>query len=90
MLGKKPNTIFTYQDPTMAKAISLVMPNTYHRLSTWHLIQNALIHIGHLFKAENGFRMISMHVLKFGKMKRSCSLLNWDAILHKYNVRENF
>jgi zinc finger SWIM domain-containing protein 3 len=30
MSGKKPNTIFTDQDPAMAKAISLVMPNTYH------------------------------------------------------------
>ncbi|KAK4608137.1 hypothetical protein RGQ29_001804 [Quercus rubra] len=32
MSGKKPNTIFTDQDPAMAKAIALVMPNTYHRL----------------------------------------------------------
>ncbi|XP_062158622.1 protein FAR1-RELATED SEQUENCE 5-like [Alnus glutinosa] len=31
---KKPNTIFTDQDLAMAKAISLVMPNTYHRLCT--------------------------------------------------------
>jgi len=34
MSGKKPNTIFTDQDPAMEKVISLVMPNTYHRLCT--------------------------------------------------------
>jgi len=34
MSGKKPNTIFTDQDPAMEKAILLVMPNTYHRLCT--------------------------------------------------------
>jgi hypothetical protein len=33
----------------------LVMPNTYHRLCTWHLMQkNALKHIGHLLRSDNG------------------------------------
>ena len=48
MSGKKPNTIFTEQDPATAKAISLVMPNTYHRLCKWHLMQNALKRVNHL------------------------------------------
>jgi zinc finger SWIM domain-containing protein 3 len=54
--GKKPTTIFIDQDPAMTKAISLVMPNTYHRLCTWHLMQNGLKHVGHLLRGENGFR----------------------------------
>lgn len=32
MFGKSPKTIFTDQDAAMAKAISVVMPDTYHRL----------------------------------------------------------
>ena len=48
MSGKKPNRIFTDQDPAMAKAFSLVMPNTYHRLCKWHLMQNALKRVNHL------------------------------------------
>jgi zinc finger SWIM domain-containing protein 3 len=88
MSGKKPNTIFTNQDPAMANAISLVMPNTYHRLCTWHLIQNALKHIGHLFRAENGFRSDLHACFKVWEDEEEL-LIAWDAILHKYNVREN-
>lgn len=35
--GKKPMTILTDQDPAMAKAISEVFPESYHRLCLWHL-----------------------------------------------------
>ncbi|KAF1872286.1 hypothetical protein Lal_00028194 [Lupinus albus] len=42
MSGKKPQTILTYQDAAMAKALSLKWPQTSHRLCIWHLYQNAL------------------------------------------------
>jgi len=48
-------TIFTYQDSAMAKAMSLVMPTTYHCLCFWHIMQNAMRHIGHLFKEGSKF-----------------------------------
>ncbi|KAL7263809.1 hypothetical protein ACSBR1_001879 [Camellia fascicularis] len=35
MSGKKPKT--TFQDPAIAKAIPLVMPETYHRICTWQM-----------------------------------------------------
>jgi hypothetical protein len=35
MGGEKPKTILTDQDAAMAKAISLVMPETFHGLCTW-------------------------------------------------------
>ncbi|KAL0011331.1 hypothetical protein SO802_006439 [Lithocarpus litseifolius] len=37
--SKRPKTIFTDQEPAMAKALSEVMPNTYHGLCTWHIMQ---------------------------------------------------
>ncbi|XP_042941212.1 protein FAR1-RELATED SEQUENCE 5-like [Carya illinoinensis] len=52
MSSKKPKTIFTDQDPAMAKAISMVMPSTYHRLCKWHLMQNAMKHVGHLLREK--------------------------------------
>jgi zinc finger SWIM domain-containing protein 3 len=88
MSGKKPNTIFTDQDPAMAKAISVVMPNTYHRLCTWHLMQNALKHIGHLLRGENGFRSELNACFKVWEEEDEF-LSAWDAILHKYNVCDN-
>jgi len=88
MSGKKPNTIFTNQDPAMAKAISLVMPDTYHRLCTWHLMQNALKHVGHLLRGENGFRSDLNACFKFWEEEEEF-LSAWNDILHKHNVYDN-
>jgi zinc finger SWIM domain-containing protein 3 len=88
MLGKKPNTIFTDQDLAMAKAISLVMPNTYHRLCKWHLMKNVLKNIGHLLRDENGFRSDFNACFKVWEEEEEL-LTAWDAILHKYNVHDN-
>ena len=48
--GKIPKTTFTNQDPTMAKAVNEVMPNTYHILCIWHIMQNGIKHLGNLMK----------------------------------------
>lgn len=34
----------------MAKDISLVMSKTFHGLCTWHIRQNALKHVNHLYQ----------------------------------------
>jgi len=52
MCGKKPKTIFTYQDAAMAKAISEIFPETYHRLCLWHLFQNALKNLNHALRDQ--------------------------------------
>ncbi|XP_028060627.1 protein FAR1-RELATED SEQUENCE 5-like [Camellia sinensis] len=48
MSKKAPKTLFTDEDAAMAKAIPIVMPDTSHRLCTWHLMQNALRHVGEM------------------------------------------
>ncbi|XP_050241042.1 protein FAR1-RELATED SEQUENCE 5-like [Quercus robur] len=88
MSGKKPNTIFINQDPTMAKAISLVMPNTYHRLCKWHLMQNALKGVNHLLRGEDEFRSDLDACFKIWEEEEEF-LSAWDAILHKYNAFDN-
>ncbi|KAK9185556.1 hypothetical protein WN943_025912 [Citrus x changshan-huyou] len=50
MSGKAPKTITIDQDATMAKAISQLMPNTYHKLCIWHMMQNVLKHSQWWFK----------------------------------------
>ena len=88
MSGKKPNTIFTDQDPAMAKAISLVMPNTYHRLCKWHLMQNALKGVNHLLRGEDEFRSDLDACFKIWEEEEEFPSA-WDAILHKYNAFDN-
>ncbi|XP_055960382.1 protein FAR1-RELATED SEQUENCE 5-like [Mercurialis annua] len=47
---KKPKTIFTDQDLAMASALTEIMPETYHGLCTWHIMQNAVKNLGNLLK----------------------------------------
>ncbi|PNX56347.1 protein FAR1-related sequence 5-like, partial [Trifolium pratense] len=55
MGGAKPKTILTDQDAAMAKAVSLVMPETFHGLCTWHIRQNAIRHVNHLYQKSSQF-----------------------------------
>ncbi|KAK2428515.1 hypothetical protein QL285_027031 [Trifolium repens] len=57
MGGVKPKTILTDQDAAMAKAFSLVMPETFHGLCTWHIRQNALRHVNHLYQRSSQFNL---------------------------------
>ncbi|XP_058760096.1 protein FAR1-RELATED SEQUENCE 5-like [Vicia villosa] len=52
---KKPQTVFTDQDHAMAKALVEVIPETYHGLCTWHLMQNGIKHLGNLMKGGSHF-----------------------------------
>ena len=72
--SKKPKTIFTDQDPAMAKAISLVMLENYHRLCLWHIYQNALKNIRScIYDGEYEEEFISA----------------WENMLEKYDLQEN-
>jgi len=53
--NKKPRTLFTDQDQSMAKALAEVMPDTRHGSCTWHLMQNGIKHLGYLIKKEHHF-----------------------------------
>ncbi|XP_042486538.1 protein FAR1-RELATED SEQUENCE 5-like [Macadamia integrifolia] len=53
--GKKPITIFTDQDKAMARALKKMWPQTWHRLCTWHLMQNGITHLGHMMKDGSHF-----------------------------------
>ena len=53
--NKRPLTVFTDQDRAMAKALHEVMPDTFHGLCTWHLMQNGIKHLGNLMKEGSCF-----------------------------------
>ncbi|XP_061344513.1 protein FAR1-RELATED SEQUENCE 5-like [Gastrolobium bilobum] len=86
--NKKPQTLFTDQDHAMAKALPRVMPETYHGLCSWHLMQNGIKHLGNLMK--NG-----SHFLKdFSFCMYKCSeeadfQIAWDKLLDEYNLHDN-
>jgi zinc finger SWIM domain-containing protein 3 len=85
--GEKPKTILTDQDAAMAKAISLVMPETFHGLCTWHIRQNAIRHVNHLYQKNSQFNSdfeacIDLHEEEGEFLKA------WDSLLVEHNVLE--
>jgi zinc finger SWIM domain-containing protein 3 len=56
MGGAKRKTILTDQDVAMARAISVVMPETFNGLCTWHIRQNTMRHVNHLYQKSSRFR----------------------------------
>lgn len=54
--NKKSQTLFTDQDPAMAKALHEVVPETYHGLCSWHLMQNGIKHLG--ARMNNGSNLL--------------------------------
>ena len=87
MGGKKPKTILTDQDAAMANAISVVMPETFHGLCTWHIRQNALRHVNHLYQKSSQFCLdfeacIDLH-------EDEGEFLNaWNSLLVEHNILE--
>ncbi|XP_045810796.1 protein FAR1-RELATED SEQUENCE 5-like [Trifolium pratense] len=55
MGGAKPKTMLTDQDPAMARALSIVMPETFNGLCTWHIRHNSLRHVNHLYQQSSRF-----------------------------------
>ncbi|XP_028083297.1 protein FAR1-RELATED SEQUENCE 5-like [Camellia sinensis] len=92
MSSKAPKTIFTDQDAAMAKAIPIVMPNTTHRLCTWHLMQNALRHANSIFKdkamKDKGMKSV-LYTFMYDIEDEEEFMLKWEEMLDKYEVTDN-
>ncbi|KAF7826726.1 protein FAR1-RELATED SEQUENCE 5-like [Senna tora] len=87
-LQKKPKTIFTNQDQAMAKALREVMPEVYHGLCTWHLMQNDIKHLGNLMKAESHFLQdFKSCMYQYEEVTHFEEA--WSKLLSHYNVQEN-
>ena len=69
----------------MAKAISLVMPKTFHGLCTWHIRQNALRHVNHLYQKSSQFRLDFEACIDLQE-EESEFLNEWNSLLVDHNV----
>lgn len=85
MSGKKPTTI---QDAAMAKAISIVMPDVFHGLCTFHLNQNALKHLGHLYHSGSKFPE-ELNTCIYGYEDEDELYKAWDTLIKTYNLQDN-
>ncbi|XP_028112052.1 protein FAR1-RELATED SEQUENCE 5-like [Camellia sinensis] len=92
MSSKASKKFFTDQDAAMAKAIPIVMPNTKHRVCTWHLMQNALRHANSIFKdkkvKDKGMKSV-LSKFMYDIENEDDFTLKMEEILDKYEVRDN-
>ncbi|KAL4633618.1 hypothetical protein ACB092_04G135300 [Castanea dentata] len=75
-------------DLAMAKAISLVMLETYHRLCLWYIYQNALKNLNHLFKSQKTFNADFRSCIYDGEYEEEF-ISAWENMLEKYDLQEN-
>ncbi|XP_028121982.1 protein FAR1-RELATED SEQUENCE 5-like [Camellia sinensis] len=87
MSKKAPKTLFTDQDAAMAKAIPIVMPDTSHRLCTWHLMQNALRHGNYLFQ-DKGVKGV-LNRFMFDIEDENEWEMKWGEMLDTYDAHDN-
>ncbi|XP_024178529.1 protein FAR1-RELATED SEQUENCE 5-like [Rosa chinensis] len=85
---KKPKTIFTDQDPAMAKALVEVLPDTFHGLCSWHIMQNGIKHLGYLMK-DGSFFLTDFATCMYEHEEEKEFEDAWNAMLCKYNVCSN-
>ncbi|XP_010267252.1 PREDICTED: protein FAR1-RELATED SEQUENCE 5-like isoform X2 [Nelumbo nucifera] len=88
MSDHHPVSIITNPNAVMAKAIERVLPRTHHRLCLWHIFQNAVKHLSHLYKIEDGF------ITDFKKCiyeSQWCDEFEsrWSSLLNKYELRDD-
>ncbi|KAG9453626.1 hypothetical protein H6P81_006530 [Aristolochia fimbriata] len=85
MSGKKPQAILTDQCVAMAKAISIVLPKTHHRLCTWHIFQNATKHLSNVFQRCNQFKC-DFNKCVYEVVPEDEFLIGWENMLDDYGL----
>jgi zinc finger SWIM domain-containing protein 3 len=80
--------LFSHQDATIAEAISSVMPDTCHALSTLYLKQTAKLNLKHLIRGDCNF----MKEFKacINDYEEEIELItSWAAMMNKYSIHGN-
>lgn len=98
MHQKHPISAITDGDASMAKAISSVWPSTYHRLCSWHIEQNMVLHLRkEKLKEFRKFIYYAMEVHEFErrwlayKKRFRITRKKKDAWIHRmYELREKW
>ncbi|XP_027155356.1 protein FAR1-RELATED SEQUENCE 7-like [Coffea eugenioides] len=88
MCGKRPNTILTDQDHAMAAALSVIMPETFHGLYTFHIRRNFMKHLGNHYKKNSDLPyMFGACMYEFEEVEQFNRV--WEAMVKKYNLENN-
>ncbi|KAJ4791674.1 Protein FAR1-RELATED SEQUENCE 5 [Rhynchospora pubera] len=88
MHGKQPNTAFTDMSMQISTAMAGSWPGTTHRVCPWHVYQNSLKKISHVFQSSKTFNKEFCRCL-FESEDEEDFLFSWRSLLEKYDLRHN-
>ncbi|URE16964.1 FAR1 DNA-binding domain [Musa troglodytarum] len=88
MRGKQPKTILTDQSMAISGAVASVWPGTNHRHCVWHVYQNAVRNLNHVFQGSKTFsKDFSKCIYDYEEEEEF--MLAWRAMLDKYDLKNN-
>ncbi|XP_062184036.1 protein FAR1-RELATED SEQUENCE 7-like [Phragmites australis] len=88
MSGQTPKTFFSHQDTVIAKAMSLVMPDTSHALCAWNLKHAATKILNQLGRGDCSF--IKEFKACINEYEEEMEFLtSWNAMINKHNLCDN-
>ncbi|XP_028772408.1 protein FAR1-RELATED SEQUENCE 5-like [Neltuma alba] len=88
MSRRQPKTILIDQDDIIAEAVSSVLRETNCQICAWHVYQNALNQLGHMFMGSNSF-VNDLRSCFFDHEEEDDFVNAWNDFLGRYNLWEN-
>lgn len=88
MEGKKPGTIFTDEAKAIANAIKVVFPDSSHRLCLWHIKQNGIKNLAHVYSKFKTFGDRLDECIYEGEIIEEFEQ-TWSALLKDFGLEEN-
>jgi zinc finger SWIM domain-containing protein 3 len=71
----------------MAKALNEVMPNTWHGLCTWYIMQNGIKHLGNLMKDGSSLVQV-FKTCMFEYEDENEFEKSWEEMIDKYATHD--
>ncbi|XP_020592329.1 protein FAR1-RELATED SEQUENCE 5-like isoform X2 [Phalaenopsis equestris] len=88
MRGKLPKTILTDESVAIGGALTMVWPETMHRLCVWQIYHSSMKHLNHVFQSSKTFAKDFSRCI-YNSEDEDQFLLGWRSLLEKYDLRSN-
>ncbi|RDX91156.1 Protein FAR1-RELATED SEQUENCE 5, partial [Mucuna pruriens] len=87
--NKKTQNYFHISRLCNVKALWEVMPERYHGLCSWHLMQNDIRHLSKLMKSGSSFlRALKFYIYRY--LEKIDFQRAWDKLVGDYKLKENW
>ncbi|XP_076926629.1 protein FAR1-RELATED SEQUENCE 5-like [Bidens hawaiensis] len=87
--GISSKVVVTDQNPTMKQTISLVLPNSRHRLCMWHIMKKLADKVGATLCNNEEFKRKICDIVWTDAISQSEFEMQWELIMKEYDLETN-